>query len=310
MQFCSQCGSPNQEGVKFCANCGASLAQAASPAARPSEPPPPSKPAPAKKAGGAVWLWPVVAAVLLIGLIVTGVLFFNKSGALNDSQARVAELENDVIGLEADVSARVNEINTLEQELAAEEARAAGLETELAAEKASLAATQAELATAKGNITQLEAAAVTAQARITSIEADLSASKTRASTLESDLSKANADLATMTNNFSNLTANYNKVIAPRYFNSLTELQTWLAADDTNTRYSTLSFRDMAVILEIRAMRDGLLLSAATDWDAGNIYSWNTTIIGNTIYAVQASTDLVITGPTLINTPVNPPLPLP
>jgi len=322
MPFCPECGTSNESDTRFCANCGHQLSQpdtpptksaaAASPTPPPPAstlaPPPPLKPAPAKKAGGTNWLWPAAAAVLLIGLIVTGVLFFNKSGQLNESQAKVASLESDIsgletdiTGLEADVAARMSEIAALEQELTAEETRAAGLETELASEKTKLATTEAQLSDARGDITALEAAAVTAQARITTIEADLATSSARVSTLETDLAKANTDLDA-------LIANYNKVIAPRHFNSLSELTTWLAADDTDTRYSTLGAADIAFILQVRALRDGFLLPVGIDWDADYIYTRNTSVIGDTIYLVGARTDQVIKGAIFSNPPMSQPLP--
>ena len=74
-----------------------------------------------------------------------------------------------------------------------------------------------------------------------------------------------------------------KVIAPRHFNSLDELNTWLQKAAVNTKYAALRPIERAYILQVLALRDGYLLPAGFELDGATYISFNTAYIDGTPY---------------------------
>jgi hypothetical protein len=106
-----------------------------------------------------------------------------------------------------------------------------------------------------------------------------------------------------------------KVEAPRHFNSLDELQTWLQQAAVNTKYAALRPIERAYILQVLALRDGYLLPAGFEIGATAFDAFNTAYISGTIYMVSPSTNAVTNlGPNDTPFVVNPissqPLPFP
>ena len=92
---------------------------------------------------------------------------------------------------------------------------------------------------------------------------------------------------------------------------IAELEIWLEKDDTDTNdaYSSLKSEEKAYILQVKALRDGYILSACIDWDSNYIYSWNVAIVGDTVYSINAATDVVNEGPSFYDDLPLHPLPL-
>jgi hypothetical protein len=154
-----------------------------------------------------------------------------------------------------------------------------------------LAATISDLNSSQTQVTHLQADLNASELRITNLQSELDAAST-------ELSQAYSELAGLTDANTSLTEELTVIKDPRHFNSLQELQTWLENDDTNTNsaYSSLTSQAKAYVLQVKALRDGYILSACIDWDSNFIYSWNVAVIGDKIYSVNAATDVITAGP--------------
>ncbi len=254
------------------------------------------------------WISISLIILLLGGVVVLGVLYSQKSSSLSKAEAQIDTLELDIINLEADLSAAEAEVASLEADLATAEAEIDTLETDLAAAQAEVASLQAELATAQADlataqaeIDTLETDLAAAQAEMASLEADLATAEAEIDTLETDLAAAQAEvaflqaeLATAQADLAALSDELILIKDPRHFNSLAELQNWLAQDNTNTAYASANIYNYSYILQVRALRDGYLLPAFfEDWDMDYIadISGNLAYIVDEIYVVLPFEDL-------------------
>jgi uncharacterized coiled-coil protein SlyX len=226
-----------------------------------------------------------------VALIVLGVFYAQGVGKLDDANARIYNLETQLAKEKAAAA-------SLEVQLAAQKTMVADLQAQLSATKADLTASQAKVSSLTSDLTA-------ANAKVTGLTADLAAANSKVASTQASLDKAYADLAISASSLK-------QVQDPRHFNTLAELQTWLAKDDTNTNpaYAASSSYAKAFILQVKALRDGYLLPACLDWDATYIYSWNAAVVGGMVVSVNASTDVITPGPTFGSAPPSHPLPLP
>jgi peptidoglycan hydrolase CwlO-like protein len=294
MPYCNQCGNELKGNEQFCGKCGARQGEqttekpsAVKKATAPPVPPsqtlkPVNQYAPPPKSGKGIWKI-IVMAVLAAGLITVGVLYGIENSNLNQAKADIAELENNVA--------------TLQTELAAEQANAASLQTQLTA-------TINDLNASRDEVAQLEDDLSASEQRVANLEAELDAAN-------AELAQAYADIAALTADNAALSEELNMVKDPRHFNSLDELETWLENDDTDTNsaYSSLTPQARAYVLQVKALRDGYLLSACIDWDSNYIYSWNIAIIGKAVYSINAESDAITAGPSFYSEMPLHPLPL-
>ena len=84
-----------------------------------------------------------------------------------------------------------------------------------------------------------------------------------------------------------------KIAQPRRFNSLEELQAWLAEDDTNQMEYCNEFNciDFALQLQERALADGYILSTEVLPVA---YHWaNIAVIGDVYYIIEPQDDRIL-----------------
>ena len=291
MPYCNQCGNELKEEEQFCGTCGTGQGQPAITSSPPT--PPPSNPtyvnqhSPQKSGGTGIWKM-IVIGVLAVALITVGVLYGIENSNLNKAKANIATLENNV--------------TTLQTQLAAEQAHAASLQTELTATISELTATVGELNAARDDIKQLESDLAESELRVANLQSELNDATAK-------LAQAYAEIAGLTDANTALTEELNTIKDPRHFNSLQELETWLENDDTNTAYSSLSAQAKAYVLQVKALRDGFILSACIDWDSKYIYSWNVAIVGDTVYSVNAATDKISAGPSFSDALPLHPLPL-
>jgi capsule polysaccharide export protein KpsE/RkpR len=212
-------------------------------------------------------------------------------GKLNTANTQIAELTAN--------------ITNLESQLRTEKDNVSNLQSELNMEKADLIDLQAELTSTEVDLTA-------SKAKVVSLTSELAIANENVATIQANLDKANLDLATAIATNTAQADILKKVQDPRHFNSFTELTTWLANDDTNTNptYSSLTPQARSYVLEIKALRDGYLLSACLDWDSTYIYTWNVAVINGGIYSVDAATDVITQGPTITGSMPLHPLPLP
>ncbi len=233
----------------------------------------------------------ILVLVLAVALGVAGFLFSQATGRLSQARADISGMQTRIASLQGSVA-------TLAGQLAAENAKVADIQGKLTTEQAKsadlqaqLAKSQSDLTASKAQVASLQADLAVANGAVTSLTADLSAANKRAAALQAGLDTAGADLA-------RATADLTKVRDPRHFSSLTELEGWLARDDTNTNpaYAKLTGLDRVYLLQVKALCDGYLLSAYVDWDDQHLYYGLTADAGGILYAINPDTDAVMAGP--------------
>jgi len=272
-----------------------------------------------------------IVIILLAGFGYGSWLYVQKNYELEQTRTTLAGLNATLVSLQGQIADEQANTAAVQGQLVNERARAAILEAELStainSSNSQKAALQSEVDTSKSKITKLETDLASANSLLSGAQSQIAIELDRLNTeiaslnteiarLNSDLGKANSDLAnlkaTSTTHLSEIRGELNKVIDPRHFFSVEELQDWLQHDDTNTNpaYASLGLADKAFILQVKALRDGYLLPAAVDADTQHIYSWNTAIIGAGIYVVTASTDEILFLANFETPPAQRPLPLP
>ena len=179
------------------------------------------------------WIAIPVIAVLAIAIVVVGYLYLQQTSKLGEAESEIVALEGDVSTLEGNVSTLEGNVSTLETDLADSEATVSTLE---------------------GNVSTLETHLAESEATVSTLEADLGTANSRISGLQ-------ADVSTQQTINSSLSAELKKVNDSRHFASITELTDWLDQDDTDTKYAGKSGAQLAFILQVRALRNGYLLSA-------------------------------------------------
>ncbi|MCL2150508.1 MAG: hypothetical protein FWH51_06265 [Dehalococcoidia bacterium] len=220
----------------------------------------------------------ILAIAVVLGGVGCGVwLIMQKSDELN--QARAANTS-----LNADLATARNQLTTAQSS-------AADAQIQLDDAKNRAEALQSDLDTAQARVVALEAELKAINDLVDGSQSDITSEINR---ISAELAKANTDLAEAQAARDEALAEYKKISEPRHFYSVEELKAWLLLDDTDTNpdYTSLGLADKAFILQVRALRDGYLLPAAIDADTEHIYSWNTAIIGASIYIVIAGTDEV------------------
>ncbi|MDD4874375.1 MAG: hypothetical protein PHE15_05305 [Dehalococcoidales bacterium] len=332
MPYCSKCGAQVRENGLFCEACGAkqerkqnqsvipphSLPTKTEPIARAVEEPY-VRSSVTQQSSRVKTNWGIFAiiGVLLAGLIVIGVLYGIGTSNLNKAKADIVDLEGNVATLQTNLAAELANVNSLQTQLASEQANVTSLQTQLAEEEANVASLQTQLTTAtndlnssKAQVTQLQSDLNTSNLQVTNLQTQLTNSIANVARLQADLDTANADLASAIATNTSLTGELTKVTYPRHFNSLDELETWLANDDTDTIYADESGFNRAYILQVRALRDGYILPVSVYYSGGSTFmAYNTALAGNTIYQVYSLNDSVVAyvNPSIV--PPTYPLPL-
>ncbi|MBA7638177.1 hypothetical protein ES703_45830 [subsurface metagenome] len=212
------------------------------------------------------WIAIPVIAVLAVGIIVGGYFLWQQTSKLGEAESEIVTLEGNVATLEGNVA-------TLETDLADSEATVSTLETDLAD-------SEATVSTLEGNVATLETDLADSEATVSTLEADLG-------TANSQITSLQADVSTQQTINSSLSAELKKVKDPRHFVSLSELVDWLRDDDTDTKYADESLAEKALILQVRALRDGYLLLAFTYEEGGG---FNYAIIDDELWFVFPEDD--------------------
>jgi len=209
-----------------------------------------------------------VGVLLIAGVIIFGVLYAQESGKLDDALDNIATLETDLATAQA-------EVDDLETDLGAAQAEVAGLQTDLADAQdevtrleGELAAAEDDLATAESEIDDLQDDLTDAQDEVASLEADLATAQAEVAGLEADLATAQAEIADLELELDNawleVSALSDQLVVvrnPQHFSSVTELEGWLAQDDTDEVYAETDVYSYVYVLQARALRDGYLLPA-------------------------------------------------
>lgn len=244
------------------------------------------------------WVAIISIAALLVGLITLGVLYGIQTVNLNKANDNIAELESDVSSLESEITIKESNIVSLQTQLAAEEANVANLQTQLATEEAHVADLQDQLDVAKSNldsansqIDQLQSDLGEAQQNLTDIQNQLDTAQANINQLQADISQMQIELNQAYEDLDDAISELSTIRSPRHFTSLSELQTWLANDDTDTRYSSETALNRAYILQVKALRDGYILPVSIHYPGDHtFYSYNTAFVNGNIYIVSSYND--------------------
>jgi|TARA_B100001971_G_C18170987_1_gene527100 hypothetical protein len=192
---------------------------------------------------------------------------------------------------------------------------------------------QSEIVSLEGNVSALGTELADSEAEVSTLEAALETeqanSAANVAALETELDQANSATQTQLDRNLTLSEELEKVTDPRHFESLEELEAWLAQDDTDTRvrWESLPPEEKAFILQVRALRDGYLLPAwfedfnYMDVDGAMVdhldlehfdgiidFVGNLAYIGTEMYYMFPLDDTVF--PFAIDSPLIPPHPLP
>jgi len=252
----------------------------------------------------------LLVVILLAGLGYGGWMYLQQNDELVQTRTTLTSLNNDLLSLQEQLTIGQANAASLQGQLINEKNKVAGLESDLNnaknqqnASAGQNTALKADIETSNAKIAALESELAAVQAVNSGTQAEITAQIDRLNTEVSklndelakaniNLNKANTDLNAQKTLVASQQAELIKLKDPRHFYTIEELNTWLQRDDTNTNpaFATLGLADKAFILQVRALRDGYLLSAAVDADSEYIYSWNVAIIGAEIYVVTASTD--------------------
>ncbi len=238
----------------------------------------------------------IISGVLVVALIVVGVLYGMEIGKLNKANENIASLEANVASLET--------------QLAAEKANVASLQADLAAEQAKVTKLTADLATANDNIASLEDDLSAAESNIASLTSDLADAEAETAATQASLDEASSDLAAALVANEELGDELTTIKAPRHFNSVSELNAFLANDNTDTLYASQTPLTRVYVLQVRALREGYILSALTYMTSTTTFSsYCLALIDDTLYAINTYNDTVapyIAG--IISPPPSQPLP--
>ena len=268
-----------------------------------SYPPPPPRP---RSSGPSVvtLLVSMIAGVLVIALIAVGVMYQQRTSELDDARADITSLGNNITSLE-------NSISSLDAQIADGKANAVKLENQLTAEKANVAKLESDLVSAQEAVVKAQADTAAAEADVetalagaAAIQVELDAAKASVTAVETQLAQANAEIAALQQSnaqiavlqaqITALTDDLTALRSPRHFSTLAELQLWLAIDDTNYAYASLSSIDRAFILQVKALRDGLIISAQVQPAGLNgifLMGVNYAVVGdNDVYKINPDTD--------------------
>ncbi len=273
-------------------------------------------PRPPKASGlsAATLLVALLAGVLALALVAVLVLNGQNSADLNSARLELIALAGANTDLQAQLSAEQAISAQLQGDLNSARADVAQLETDFAAAQA---ASQTAVMAAQADTAAAEAELQAAEARVASVQAELAAANANLATIENQLASANARIAALqaatlqitelqAANLA-LTADLAKIRSPRHFNDLAELQRWLELDDTNLVYAQSDSITRAYTLYLRALRDGLIISATIQpAGLGSFFlkGVNYAVVGGTqVYSINPDNDELV----LVHPNVSPPI---
>ncbi len=182
-----------------------------------------------------------------------------------------------------------------------------------------------KVADANAQIATLQSQLSSAQSSVSSLQTQLAAAQKDASDQKTALQAANGQIASLNQQVGNLNSTVNTQAAqiktmmyPRHFATVTELSNWLQKDDTDKLFGSipplqltdLQKAQMAIVLQIKAARDGFIITTNLPLLGGLGGITNRALIGDTVYSVRAYDDFVEhignISPALPSYPIPPP----
>jgi predicted nucleic acid-binding Zn-ribbon protein len=200
-----------------------------------------------------------IICILVVAFLVTGYFLWSQTGKLGDARDEIVDLEDYSATMEGDIDDLEGEVSGLE-----------------------------------GNVADLEGEVADLGENVEGLEDDLAESEATVATLTDNLANANSEISELEDDVlalegtnTSLSAELNTMKDPRHFTSITELADWLQKDDTDTRYRTRTNAEKALILQVRALRDGYIISAFVVPNGEGI---GLVVIGDEYWAINPEDD--------------------
>lgn len=153
------------------------------------------------------WVFIAVTVILIATTATNGVLYFQESGKLKDTQAKLASLEGNVSTIEGDVSSLEGGISTLEgsvtnlgDDVSVLEGGVSGLQSDVSGLESGVSGLQGDVSSLEGGVSGL-------QTDFSMLEGDVSTLEGGVSTLEGNLSNLEGNVSTVEDSVSDLEGN-------------------------------------------------------------------------------------------------------
>lgn len=307
MHYCSNCKAQLDDGNLFCTACGTKQEniQPQSSISETIKPQPivetlkPIVGLPIEQQqirGKTNWWIFVVICLFAAGLITFGVLYFIEHNSLVEANENIVSLEENVASLQTDLISKQQNIDSLQEELSIELENVSSLESQLAEEidkstglQTQLTAATNDLNASRTQVAQLQSDLNASNAQVTDLQSQLSASLANVASIQDDLDDAISELNDAIADLTSANNELNRLTHPRHFNTLSELQNWLANDDTDTK--NISEGNKALVIQANAQSDGYIVMCELYTSEGYIYAYcNAVVGGDKVYSWKPNSD--------------------
>ena len=143
------------------------------------------------------WVMVTVAVILVAATVTNGVLYFQESGKLKDTQSQLAALEADFSGLEGDVSTLEGNVSSLGDDVSTLEGNYSTLGQNVSALESGFSGLQGNVSSLEGNVSALGD-------DVSSLEGNFSSLEGNVSSLGDDVSALGDDVSILEGGFSAL----------------------------------------------------------------------------------------------------------
>lgn len=176
----------------------------------------------------------------------------------------------------------------------------------------------AQIATLQSQLSSAQSNASSLQTQLTAAQKDMATQKAALDAANSQVSSLNQQVSSLTTTTNSQAAQIKTMSYPRHFATVTELTNWLQKDDTDKMFGSvpvlqltdLQKAQMAIVLQVKAARDGFIITVNLPQLGGLGGITNRALIGDTVYTVRAYDDFVehisSVSPALPSYPIPPP----
>ncbi len=150
------------------------------------------------------WVLVTVAVILVAATVTNGVLYFQESGKLKDTQDQLVALEADFSGLEGDISTLEGGVSALEDGVSALEGNYTTLGEDVSALEGGVSGLQGDVSTLEGGVSGLQGDVSSLEGGVSGLEDDVSSLEGGVSGLQGDISTLDENVSTLDENVSTL----------------------------------------------------------------------------------------------------------
>jgi outer membrane murein-binding lipoprotein Lpp len=157
------------------------------------------------------WLGIILVVLLVVVSVTNGVLYFQESGKLKDTQAQLVSLQGNYDSLAGDVSGLDSSVTTLDGNVNAMQGSVSSLQGDVTGLQGSISAIgddvnglQGDVSALGSDVSAVEGSVSTLQGDMTSVKGDVSTAKGNISTLQGNYSSLDGELSGLTDDISSL----------------------------------------------------------------------------------------------------------